>query len=590
MTCRNGLQAVVFTLVFTGCIGATESAFAVSRDWMKNPAVVQMNTAEDIFAIGDAHGDVERLTGVLAAAKLIDRGPNAQGQTKWTGGKSVLVITGDLIDKWPHSLAVIALVRALQKDAAPQGGHVIVTMGNHEAEFLAQPLGKKTKEFSTELTAAGMDPAGVANCGGDIGEFLCALPIAVKINDWFFSHGGNTNRRTIAKLSGAIEAGFSAAGFSTEELIGNNSILEARLNKKGPGGLPWFQAGNSSTNPRQLLAKYAAELGVAHIVQGHQFGKVKFPDGRDRKMEDFFQRYGILFLIDSGMSSRHKGRRRRRGSGRRQHRGRLARHRPGRRPKSRGDLRQWPARNPVESKGEAGSRTAALRPVGPGRKNARAPGFPVTRKTAARAVIGDRSPADVLWGHGRANRAAVPRRCDTRPPMRLLRTTARHGFDACGRHRRIPPVGLWPASLLGKRLQVRRCGRHGRFAWRLRTHSDSNGSGGNWLTANLRGSRVQVLVRDNNVDQALKALKKKMQREGIFREMKLRGHYEKPSEKKAREKAEGVTAARKLARKRAQREGWLPVSLNSPCVPVRLPAAADLVHRRHPARRAFKAV
>jgi small subunit ribosomal protein S21 len=74
----------------------------------------------------------------------------------------------------------------------------------------------------------------------------------------------------------------------------------------------------------------------------------------------------------------------------------------------------------------------------------------------------------------------------------------------------------------------------------------------------LRDARVQVLVRDNNVDQALKALKKKMQREGIFREMKLRGHYEKPSEKKAREKAEAVRRARKLARKRAQREGLLP--------------------------------
>jgi small subunit ribosomal protein S21 len=69
---------------------------------------------------------------------------------------------------------------------------------------------------------------------------------------------------------------------------------------------------------------------------------------------------------------------------------------------------------------------------------------------------------------------------------------------------------------------------------------------------------VQVLVRDNNVDQALKALKKKMQREGIFREMKLRGHYEKPSEKKAREKAEAVRRARKLARKKLQREGLLP--------------------------------
>src|SRR5262249_22338146 len=73
-----------------------------------------------------------------------------------------------------------------------------------------------------------------------------------------------------------------------------------------------------------------------------------------------------------------------------------------------------------------------------------------------------------------------------------------------------------------------------------------------------RGRRVQVLVRDNNVDQALKALKKKMQREGIFREMKLRGHYEKPSEKKARERAEAIRRARKLARKKAQREGLIP--------------------------------
>ena len=67
---------------------------------------------------------------------------------------------------------------------------------------------------------------------------------------------------------------------------------------------------------------------------------------------------------------------------------------------------------------------------------------------------------------------------------------------------------------------------------------------------------VQVIVRDNNVDQALKALKKKMQREGIFREMKLRRAYEKPSERRAREKAEAVRRARKLERKRLEREGF----------------------------------
>ena len=71
--------------------------------------------------------------------------------------------------------------------------------------------------------------------------------------------------------------------------------------------------------------------------------------------------------------------------------------------------------------------------------------------------------------------------------------------------------------------------------------------------------RVQVLVRDNNVDQALRVLKKKMQREGIFREMKLRGHYEKPSEKKVRERAEAIRRARKLVRKKMQREGLLPM-------------------------------
>jgi ribosomal protein S21 len=47
---------------------------------------------------------------------------------------------------------------------------------------------------------------------------------------------------------------------------------------------------------------------------------------------------------------------------------------------------------------------------------------------------------------------------------------------------------------------------------------------------------VQVLVRDNNVDQALKVLKRKMQREGVFREMRLRKHYEKPSEKRVRKR------------------------------------------------------
>ena len=71
---------------------------------------------------------------------------------------------------------------------------------------------------------------------------------------------------------------------------------------------------------------------------------------------------------------------------------------------------------------------------------------------------------------------------------------------------------------------------------------------------------MQVIVRDNNVDQAVKALKRKLQREGLFRELKRKKFFGKPSEKKSREKGEAIRRARNAARKRAQREGLLPAT------------------------------
>lgn len=69
---------------------------------------------------------------------------------------------------------------------------------------------------------------------------------------------------------------------------------------------------------------------------------------------------------------------------------------------------------------------------------------------------------------------------------------------------------------------------------------------------------MQVLVRDNNVEQAMKVLKRKLQREGLFRELRRKKAYEKPSVRKSREKQEAVRRARKMVRKRAEREGLLP--------------------------------
>jgi small subunit ribosomal protein S21 len=79
---------------------------------------------------------------------------------------------------------------------------------------------------------------------------------------------------------------------------------------------------------------------------------------------------------------------------------------------------------------------------------------------------------------------------------------------------------------------------------------------------------MQVIVRDNNVEQALKALKRKLQREGVFREIRRKKFYKKPSVRKAREKNEALRRLREHARKRAEREG------QSPSSPRRMPATS----------------
>ncbi|MCA1398668.1 MULTISPECIES: 30S ribosomal protein S21 [Bradyrhizobium] len=93
---------------------------------------------------------------------------------------------------------------------------------------------------------------------------------------------------------------------------------------------------------------------------------------------------------------------------------------------------------------------------------------------------------------------------------------------------------------------------------------------------------MQVLVRDNNIDQALRVLKKRLQREGVFREMKRRRSFEKPSEKRAREKSEAVRRARKLARKQAIRDGLIAAPPRKPKFPASKPSAPGQSTRQSP--------
>jgi hypothetical protein len=301
---------------------------AAARDWKQHPAVVEMDLPADLYALGDVHGDYDRLAGLLDAAGLIAKGPERPLAYRWAGGPAVLVCTGDLIDRYDQSLRVIALMRTLQPQAAAAGGRVVVTLGNHEAEFLAAggaPQVKKGAAFADELRAAGISPAAVAagRDPGGIGAWLRDLPVAARAGDWFFCHAGNTGGRTLAALESDVEQGVDAGGFAAPVLLDPNSILEARLHPRqwwdaepdvtlkdvGPDAkddaVPAkskSKAKAAAAGVRRLRAGVEA-LGARHLVFGHQPGAVDFADGSERAAGEVVAKFdGLVFLLDTGMS------------------------------------------------------------------------------------------------------------------------------------------------------------------------------------------------------------------------------------------------------------------------------------------------
>lgn len=295
---RHGSRIAWMAALLALSLSRALPAAAVDRDWSAYPAIVVMRTNADVYAMGDVHGDRDTMVHLLTAAKLA----RADGDTiRWTGGNSVLVCTGDLIDKFNHSMDVIATLRDLQKQAERAGGRVIVTMGNHEAEFLAGKTSEKEGPHLTdELRKAGIERSDVL-AGRDragIGRFLIDLPIAARVNDFFFCHAGDTHGMTFEQLDSELTKQITAEGFGARILSDPDSMLEARMHPA-----PWWERDAHNGSGEQLLRSDITALGAKHLVFGHQPGKVRFADGTKRKRDQLVQEFnGLVFLIDVGMS------------------------------------------------------------------------------------------------------------------------------------------------------------------------------------------------------------------------------------------------------------------------------------------------
>jgi hypothetical protein len=290
--------------------------FAAARDWERRPAVVEIDTAEDVYAVGDVHGDYDALVTLLAGCHVIDRVRENPADVRWAAGRAVLVCTGDLIDRGNQGLRVIELFRTLEVQAAGAGGRVVVTLGNHEAEFLATGgHAKINKEFVAELRAAGLTPAKVVagRDGAGVGQYLLDLPVAARVNDAFFCHAGNTRGLTLAQLAERVRAGIDRQGYTAPVVADADSIVQARLHPR-----PWWEADaaaavelRDAATPRReraeagrdRLAANLRALGVAHLVFGHQPMEITFADKSKRAQDEMFCGFGgLFFLIDTGMS------------------------------------------------------------------------------------------------------------------------------------------------------------------------------------------------------------------------------------------------------------------------------------------------
>jgi hypothetical protein len=276
---------------------------AAARDWQQSPAIIELNTDGPVVAVGDVHGDYKRLVNLLQKAGIVSDAAPDPTALEWKAGKTILICTGDLIDKGKHSLDVIRCFRLLQQKSQAAGGRTIVTMGNHEAEFLAHPTDdEKAEEFLAELEAEHLDPQTVASGKDDreIGAFMRGLPFAVRINDWFFAHACDTQGKTMATLERELRDSVDSDGFGADILVAKHGLLEARLKP-----LPWWERERDrAADSERRLRGYADALGIKHFVMGHQPGKATFSDGSKRKGGELVEKFdGLIFLIDVGMSS-----------------------------------------------------------------------------------------------------------------------------------------------------------------------------------------------------------------------------------------------------------------------------------------------
>lgn len=261
---------------------------------------------ERVVSIGDVHGDYDQLFTVLRSGGLID------DQGNWTGGKTHLVQTGDVLDRGPDSRKAMDLLMRLEKQAAEAGGFVHALIGNHEAmnvygdlrytspgEFAAfrdeNSENRREKEFQREHPQdraqwEAQHPLGYfehrdqLSPNGYYGKWIASHDSVIKINDTLYLHAGISPKYASMKIK---DFNRRVREEVTDPTKLNGGIV---TDTEGPLWYRGLSKGDAELEP--LVEKIRKNFGVERIVVGHTYADAAITPRFD----------GKVILIDIGLS------------------------------------------------------------------------------------------------------------------------------------------------------------------------------------------------------------------------------------------------------------------------------------------------
>lgn len=225
-----------------------------------------------VFVVSDVHGMFLQLVNNLKAAQVID------AQNNWIAGNSLLIITGDSIDKGPQSLEVLDLWIRLQEQAKKAQGQLIHTLGNHEAELLNGST-DKASELIAELKQRNTPLTDITGTSSPRGQFIHQEVLALEVGRWLFCHSGFYPSMAWLQFSQKAKSLLQQANYSDDFILGSNSVLEAKK---------W------ESNANEVI-KNLDQAGFYGVVFGHQ-PKAFNIVGRSAALQN-----GHLIKIDNGM-------------------------------------------------------------------------------------------------------------------------------------------------------------------------------------------------------------------------------------------------------------------------------------------------